>query len=228
MSKWILWDFDGTLAWREGFFSGALLKVLKKYTDMDTTIDDIRAYLKNGFPWHEPEKCYEDLCEYNKWWDNIEKLFVNAYVKLGIQIEEAIKLAKLAHYEYVDPEGFSLFPDTIEVLKHYKEKGWSNAILSNHTPDLPQIINSIGLGVFIDVCITSAFIGYEKPNSMFYKKSFDLLGKIDGAWMIGDNFVADIQGAEAVGLKTVHVRGKQEDDKHLYSPDLLGLKKIIL
>lgn len=53
----ILWDFDGTLAYREGLWSGCLAEVLQeREPDAGVTRDRVRPLLRDGFPWHLPER----------------------------------------------------------------------------------------------------------------------------------------------------------------------------
>jgi len=53
-----------------------------------------------------------------------------------------------------------LFDDTNMVLKKLKEKEYKHIILSNHVPELPEIVKELGLGKYINDCISSANIGY--------------------------------------------------------------------
>jgi len=54
--KYILWDFDGTLAYRDGNWSGALYSILLNNGIIDITIDALKPYLTKGFTWHNTEK----------------------------------------------------------------------------------------------------------------------------------------------------------------------------
>lgn len=49
----VLWDFDGTLAYRPDLWSGCLLELLdEELPDHQVTLDDLRPHLRDGFPWH--------------------------------------------------------------------------------------------------------------------------------------------------------------------------------
>jgi len=45
--------------------------------------------------------------------------------------------------------------------------------------------------------------------------------------MIGDNLVADVRGAEAVGLPAILARSPRGDDVRYYAPDLFEAVAII-
>ncbi|HBR01450.1 MAG TPA: HAD family hydrolase, partial [Ruminiclostridium sp.] len=87
-----------------------------------------------------------------------------------------------------------------------KENGYRNIILSNHIPELPEIAESLGLMELVEICITSAKVGFEKPNPQIFRYALELTGHPEELWMVGDNIVADVGGAEAVGMKAILVR----------------------
>jgi putative hydrolase of the HAD superfamily len=72
-------------------------------------------------------------------------------------------------------------------------------------PELRQIIAGLGLDDVIAEVSCSAETGYEKPHPQSFASVLDLL-RPAVAWMIGDNVVADVLGAEAVGIPAVLVR----------------------
>ena len=78
-------------------------------------------------------------------------------------------------------------------------------ILSNHAPELPQLVADLGLAPLIDRTITSAMVGAEKPNRRIFEYAMDVADAGDDVWMVGDNPVADIGGAEAVGIRAIHI-----------------------
>ena len=78
-------------------------------------------------------------------------------------------------------------------------------ILSNHVPELPSIVDGIGLGSLIDEVYTSAATGYEKPNPESYRIALGGESPAD-CFMVGDNVDADVLGAEKVGLPAILVR----------------------
>jgi putative hydrolase of the HAD superfamily len=54
------------------------------------------------------------------------------------------------------------------------------------------------LSQYIDICLSSANIGYEKPHSEAFKTALRECGNPETVWMIGDNIEADIKGAKAL------------------------------
>ena len=200
----VVFDFDGTLAHRPGRWSKCLVDSL------DTTraghgiaVEDLRPHLRSGFPWHRPEDVHPELNDPEAWWDAINIIETDAYAAVGVTADDELRRA--VRDRYCDPELFELYPDTIPALERLAASGVRMTILSNHVPELASIVTHHDLDRYVDDVITSARIGVEKPHP----KSFRIaLGAIrpERAWMIGDNLVADIQGAEAAGMNSVLVR----------------------
>jgi HAD superfamily hydrolase (TIGR01549 family) len=207
MTRVILWDFDGTLAERPGMWSGCLLETLDAWkADHGVTLDALRPFLRDGFPWHRPERPHPELSEPDAWWRPVEALLARACEGVGVGRTEAAGLARRARDRYVDPSvGWRLFPDAAPVLERLRAAGWSNVVLSNHVPELPEIAAGVGLTPLVDRIVTSAAIGFEKPNPAAFAHA---LGdpRPSTAWMVGDNEAADVAGAEAVGIPAILVR----------------------
>jgi len=221
--KTILWDFDGTLAHRPGMWTQALFDVLLERQPLSTaTIEDIRPFMRDGFPWHRPREPHLHLTTAEDWWAEIEQLFVRAYVGAGCSAHEAALLAPLAHLRYLDIQGWLLFEDTLPALDALTQQGWEHVILSNHVPELPLIVAALGLSPYIHAIFTSGTTGYEKPHPQAFRYALDQLDSPSVVWMVGDNIEADVLGAEAVGIPAILVR-KQDERAHEYCGALTEL-----
>lgn len=227
--KILLWDFDGTLAYRENLWSESLLKALDIIAPgHNRTIEVLKTYLNKGFPWHEPMKPHLDLCGEGAWWKYMEGYFIQIYQKLGYSAEIASKLAKSAHKNCVDSDLYNVYPATFEVLEALKKKGWTNYILSNHVPELPQIVRELGFSNIVNECFSSANIGYEKPNPFIYKYVFKKIGKPQICIMIGDNYNADVYGAENVGLNAILLNSEKDYRAKYWCNNILDIEELIL
>jgi putative hydrolase of the HAD superfamily len=225
----ILWDFDGTLASSPGLWSRALLYVLDAHVPgHDIKIEQIRPFVRNCFPWDAPDIPHPHLSAPGAWWKEMEFVFARAYQGLGLDGVSAGKLAGLAHKCYVDAERFTVFDDVVPVLSDFNARGWQSVILSNHVPELPEIVKTLPFAPFIKECITSATIGYEKPHKEAYKIALEAAGNPEIVWMVGDSPNADVAGAEAVGIPAILVRTTQTVTVKYYAPDLRQAAAIIL
>jgi putative hydrolase of the HAD superfamily len=231
LERLILWDFDGTLASRRGESGWSLLlaELLDEHEPgCGIGADHVRPFLRDGFPWHAPEIAHPELSEPEAWWRHVEDLLVAAYEGAGVDGERARELALLVRSRYVDTSiGWRLYEDTLPVLERLQTEGWRHAILSNHVPELPSIVAGLGLSSVIDAVFTSAATGYEKPNPKAFELALRTCGWPRETWMIGDNPVADVAGAEAAGIPAVLVRSKQRTAAARYAPDLDEVAAIV-
>ncbi len=208
MNRAIFWDFDGTLAHRPGMWRGCLLETLDEHAPgHGIDAEELRPFLRNGFPWDSPDDPHPELCEPDAWWAHVEVLLTAAYEGAGIESHRAAELAARVRERYVDPTRvWELFPDTKPVLERLREQGWRHIVLSNHVPELPAIAEGLGLARLVDHIVTSAATGYEKPHPEAFRLALELCGTPDVVWMVGDNPTADVAGAEAAGIHAVLVR----------------------
>ena len=65
---------------------------------------------------------------------------------------------------YTDVSYWHLFEDAAVALDVLSEFGWRHAILSNHVPELGEIVQSLGVRSRFDAVYTSALTGYEKAE----------------------------------------------------------------
>ena len=157
----------------------------------------------------------------------MEALFTRAFQGVGFGIPRAKELAQMVRERYIAPEKWTLYEDTIPALEYLSHRGWNHAILSNHVPELPDIVRGLGLSHHISYCMTSAATGYEKPNPEAFKNALVTTGTPERVWMIGNEPIADIQGAETVGLPAILVRNPQTEGIRHYARDLTEAVAII-
>jgi putative hydrolase of the HAD superfamily len=211
--QYLIWDFDGTLAERKGMWSGALLEALEgERPSHGATIESIRPYLRTGFPWHEPHNVRDSKVSADDWWQALYPVFIRAYCE-GLQLEhvQARRLCKAVREAYLNPKSWALFDDTLPSLKVLAAGGWKHVILSNHVPELVEIVRALGIGSYFEAIFNSAETGIEKPHPRAFQNVIASLDPFESAWMIGDNITADVKGATAAGLQAVLVRNPHAD-----------------
>ncbi len=220
-----IWDFDGTLGHRRGETGWSIL--LAETLDAEEpghahSAETFRPHLREGFPWHSPEVAHPELCEPEAWWASVGPVLARAYEAAGYPPERALELADAARRLYVDPGvAWELFADTLPALSLLTQAGWTHAILSNHVPELRQIVAALGLDERVELVSCSAETGYEKPHAQAYASVLDRLQPAQ-AWMIGDNILADVLGAEELGIPAVLVR-RPDPRAARYADSLAGV-----
>jgi putative hydrolase of the HAD superfamily len=204
----VLWDFDGTLAFREGMWAGCLVEVLDEHEPGHSSCaEDFRSALRDGFPWHTPDRPHPELAAADAWWTPVEALLAGAYRSAGYEAARAAVLAGHARRVFGDPtRSWRLFDDSLPSLERLRVEGWRHVIVSNHIPELPAIVEHLGLRRLVDAVVNSAETGYEKPHPEMFAIARRVAGDPGELWMVGDNPTADVAGAEAVGIRAILVR----------------------
>jgi len=224
--KILIWDFDGTLASRDGMWTGALVEVADRLLpERRVTTDDIRPFLQAGFPWHTPEHAHPHQSA-NEWWANLKPAFMRAYVGVGIEPQKADHLAGQVRATFLNARRWRVFDDVLPCLSSLQQLGWTQCVLSNHVPELPDLVYSLGLTPFFAQVVTSARTGYEKPHPEAFKGLLCQFPSSSTVWMIGDSLAADIQGAERIGIPAILVRKRLGGAKY-YCDSLTGLEEML-
>lgn len=232
----IFWDFDYTLGFRGTHaddearhpWGYCVLELLDlEEPGHGATLETIRPSLHDGFPWHRHEEPHQHLSDGDAWWEGIEPLFCRAFEAAGVRPERARELAVRVRHQIADVSAWSLYPDTLSVLKNLSDGGWRHAIVSNHVPELDQILAGLGLDALVEHVVCSAATGYEKPHPEAFRMALRTAGHPERVWMVGDNPIADVRGAEAVGIPAIQVRTRRAPEVSHYSADLAGVIDII-
>ena len=120
--------------------------------------------------------------------------------------EVARRAATHASRHYLELEHWEVFADTIPVLTALRAEGWRHAIVSNHVPELPELVDALGLTHLFDAVLTSGLTGYEKPHPEAFARGRHALGEPAELWMVGDNPTVDVEGADREGIRAILVR----------------------
>ena len=223
----LVWDFDGTLGYREGLWSSALLAVLEEGgRGPGFDAERLHAHLRTGFPWYTPQVPHPELSSPGLWWEALSPVFAGAFEAGGLDPSTSRMLAGRVREVYTDPRNWRLFDDALPALGALSSRGWTHVVLSNHVPELTPILHSLGLGDHVRRVFNSAESGYEKPHPRAFENVLEALGSPERIWMIGDNPQADVRGAEAAGIPAILVRGSPDETKH-HSRDLCRVAAIV-
>ena len=192
-------------------WAGALFDALQTLQpDTAVEVDDLRLALRGGFPWHRPDHV-RTRTDAAGWWSALHPLFASAYQAAGVPEQLATAAIDRVGDAYYRVDAWELIDGAVDALQLTAAAGYRNAILSNHGPELPHLVAALGLDSFVDRVFTSALIGVEKPNRLIFEHALTALGANGDSWMIGDNPIADVDGARAVGMQAILADGAYPD-----------------
>lgn len=203
----MLLDFDGTLV-HPRRWSECLTEVLDVVVPgHGWSADAVRPFVRGRFPWHSPSDPHPELDAPDAWWASLTPMLGEVLSRCGVADTDLEAALDVVRSTYPDPARYRLFPDTFAALVELRNAGFELVVLSNHVPELPAVVDGLGLGRFVSEVYSSANTGYEKPHPEAYRSA---LGGEDpgGAWMVGDNPEADVRGAERCGLRALLVRAE--------------------
>lgn len=210
--RFLIWDFDGTLAFRPGNWGGVVCDVVAvERSDMGMTPDLLRPHLQSGFPWHAPDVVRQPGSA-DQWWSELLPVLARAVQSAaGLDAPEARRLVRGVRSVYTDAQGWQRFDDVLPALARLRDRGWSHIVLSNHVPELPPLVEALGFSDFIMAVYCSACAGVEKPHRKACETVFAWYPGAQSGWMIGDSWRADVQGALAVGMRAILVRSEHPE-----------------
>jgi HAD superfamily hydrolase (TIGR01549 family) len=111
-------------------------------------------------------------------------------------------------------------------LTALREDGWRHVIVSNHVPELTEIVAGLGIREFFAEVITSGLVGYEKPHAQMFEAALRCAIPDSPIWMIGDNRECDCDPVGAFGANAILVRAATPAFEH-HAADLWHAAKLI-
>lgn len=209
--KALFWDFDGTLIHPNESFLCAL-KVALEHVQYAVEIDVIRKFLHTACTWYKPEISYEGATG-AKWWETLFRNFEGFYKQNHVAEADWQTVNMIFKDSILDHRNYTLYDGAKDILRQCQGMGYENYILSNNFPELPRVIDKLGLSDCFAGYIVSSNVGFEKPRIEIFQYALKTARYPDMAYMIGDNPVADIAGGRSAGMKSILVHNNFHNEK---------------
>lgn len=113
--------------------------------------------------------------------------------------------------------GYRAFPDIVPALIRLREAGVQRAVISNADDDVTDLCHQMAFAHEMDLIVTSATVGWEKPDVRVFQATLEPLG-IDpaDALHIGDQPRSDVAGALATGMRAALIDRYERHDQNLH------------
>jgi HAD superfamily hydrolase (TIGR01549 family) len=156
----------------------------------------------------------------------------------GIPHDELLVRDVRQHYmaEYETPAvidspfgGYRVFPDVLATTVRLREAGVKTAIISNADSDVTDLCIHLDFAHGMDLIVTSALVGFEKPDIRTFQAAFEPLG-VDPALglHIGDQPKSDVVGALGAGMRAALIdRYRRHDPGNHQVPVFVGLEALV-
>ncbi|EZH72625.1 haloacid dehalogenase [Aquimarina atlantica] len=187
-----LWDFDRN--------SSLAFKMIFDKFNVNTKIEDFLEIYQpiNMKYWklYREEKVSKKQLRRSR----LTEAFTHLDISFSLEIidemsEDYINFLPLHNY---------LIDGTQDLLEYLNPKYDLHIITNGFKEVQNKKLSNSGILHYFKTITDSEEAGVKKPNPFIFEQAIQKSGaKLDGSVMIGDNYEADILGAEAVGLKTI-------------------------
>ena len=228
--KAVLFDFDDTLIdwsgveldWRaiEASRLENVLRLLHQRSpgnslELEPLIDDYTDRTRTA--WSRARK--------NLRAPHMPTLLMQSLNACGFSDGESLSQDIMAAYDWRAVPGTVVYPDVPPALALLREHGLKTGIVTNASQPMSlrdAELRAHGLiDYFPDCRIAAADVGYLKPHRRIFRAALDRLGtNAVETVFVGDNPVADIAGAQALGMRAIlRVNRGGRANGHLAIPD---------
>ncbi|HEY7439224.1 MAG TPA: HAD family hydrolase [Acidimicrobiia bacterium] len=199
-SDWIILDFYGTLARATSWLRAEDLLAERGYS----LSDEARALFQgDSLDGTEHDEHSQSRDHYVAWQrERALAMLASSDVHPG-EYEQILELLRLGNSERV----IEAYDEVPAVLERLRGLGFGLAVCSNWDWDLDVDIESAGLTPFLDVVVSSAWVGARKPHPRIYRATLEKTGApADRALFVGDTWGPDVEGPLATDIRPVYLR----------------------
>ena len=133
-------------------------------------------------------------------------IFTRALLSLGLEDPEpAVVDAMAQRYTALRDEAVKPFQGASTALERLRESGIRLALLTNGSSEKQWgKIRQFGLERYFDHIQVEGDVGFGKPDAQAFRHALSTLdARPHETWMVGDNLLADIAGAQRVGIHAI-------------------------
>lgn len=135
-----------------------------------------------------------------RFWIELYELMLG---EVGIE-RDANALAVEIYEEFGNEQRWQPYPDVMPALEKLAAFGYKIGLVSNWDARLTSLSIETGLSRYLDFVISSATVGFLKPQPEIFELALTRAGvEAADAMHVGDHYYADIMGARSVGITPV-------------------------
>lgn len=140
------------------------------------------------------------------WWSaRIAEVLAAAGAE-GMASEPPPELGRALYSRFAQPDLWRVYDDVPVHLETWHRRGLRLAVVSNFDSRLPGLLNSLGLGQWLEAVVVSSKAGAAKPDPRPYLQALAQLNLAAAeVWHVGDS-PEDGVGARAAGIRWVKVQ----------------------
>ncbi len=209
-----LWDFEKNSAL-------TFAKILSKNEVNIELYDFLEVYVPNNLVFWKlfrEEKITKVELRYQR--------LKSTFDKLGIEVNDDI-INRLSDDYITHLSSFNhLFPNAIELLDYLNPKYKLHIITNGFNEVQNKKIKNSKIDHYFTHIIDSEMAGVKKPNPVIFNLALEKANvSAEQSLMIGDSLEADILGAQACGMQTIHFNAHNEK-RHEFCDMITDLSEI--
>jgi len=208
--KHVFFDLDHTL-WDFEKNSGLTFEKI-------FSLNNINVELEKFLPVYEPinlnywklyreEKVTKSALRYGR--------FKEAFDEIEVRVEDdMINHLSETYIEYLTTFNH-LFEGTFEILEYLQDKYQLHIITNGFEEAQEKKMESANIRSYFKTITNSEMVGVKKPNPKIFNFALDMANaQPKESIMIGDSLEADIEGADKIGMDTIHFDYKNLHNDH--------------
>ncbi|NRB58373.1 MAG: noncanonical pyrimidine nucleotidase, YjjG family [Winogradskyella sp.] len=210
-----LWDFDKN----SGLTFEKIFRINNIDVELRTFLDVYEPINFNYWKLYREERVTKSALRYGRLKD--------AFDAVGVYVSDfQINQLSVAYIDYLTTFNH-LFDGTIEILEYLKHKYELHIITNGFEEAQERKMKNANIKHYFKTITNSEMVGVKKPNPKIFNFALDLANATpEESIMIGDSLEADIQGADNIGMKTIHFDYKDVTNNHDFKR-VIDLKSLI-
>jgi len=154
------------------------------------------------------------------WWKNVVYRVFN---EVGM-VPNFDQFFEKVYDRFRGSEGWTLFPETIDVLKDLKGRGLKLGLISNFDTRVYSVLQSLGIRQFFDTVTLSSETGYCKPDPKIFEAAVQALRiPPPQILLVGDSLHDDVEAGSRAGLVSVLI---DRTDRHKHVNQVRRIKSL--
>ncbi len=203
----VLFDLDGTLRHSRPSFNHASFDLAAELGVPGS--DDNR---RDALRWaHYYFAASPEIADDEKRLGHDEDLFLTNFLRrfliaYGCAPDRALDLAPVIYQRVKDtlpPEDW-VDPEVRVTLGKLKAAGFTLGVVSNRSRRYDELLEELGLATYFEFALAAGEVNSWKPDEVIFQYALERAGTCPECTMyVGDNYYADIVGAQRAGLQAV-------------------------
>jgi putative hydrolase of the HAD superfamily len=140
-------------------------------------------------------------------WNEEEQYYKRYYGTIAEELGEIELTNELFYFAHFAGH-CELFPEVKDILMELSRE-YRLAVISNAMPSMDWIFDRLGIRKYFDTIILSAFVEEEKPGEAIYNIALNQAQAKREESIFIDDKIENIEGAERVGIRGLHLDRKK-------------------